>query len=118
MDLSLNNVGPAGAESLATALKTNKTLTNLYLSQNDLGPAGAESLATALKTNTTLTNLDLSRNNVGPAGAASLATALETIPCKQWSLQAGRFATKGEKPLRASFCFFDRAAVQRYGRII
>ena len=39
------------------------------------------------------------------------------VPCKQWFLQAGRYATKGEKPLRASVCFSDRAAVQRYGRI-
>ena len=39
------------------------------------------------------------------------------VPCKQWFLQAGRYATKGEKPLRASVCFFDRTAVQRYGRI-
>ena len=39
------------------------------------------------------------------------------LPCKQWFLQAGRYATKGEKPLRASVCFFYRAAVQRYGRI-
>ena len=39
------------------------------------------------------------------------------VPCKQWFLQAGRYVTKGEKPLRAPVCFFDRAAVQRYGRI-
>ena len=49
-----NNVGPAGAESLATALKTNTTLTNLDLSSNNLGPVGAESLAKALETNTAL----------------------------------------------------------------
>ena len=51
MDLSLNNVGPAVAESLATALKTNTTLTNLDFSTNYVGLAGAESLAAALKTN-------------------------------------------------------------------
>ena len=39
------------------------------------------------------------------------------LPCKQWFLQARRYATKGEKPLRASVAFFDRAAVQRYGGI-
>ena len=43
----------AGAESLATMLKTNAALTNLDLSVNSIGPAGAESLVTALKTNTT-----------------------------------------------------------------
>ena len=60
LDLSDNNIGSGGAESLATALKTNKTLTNLDLSDNNIGPAGAESLATALKTNTTLTKLTVS----------------------------------------------------------
>ena len=49
--MSVNNVGPAGAESLPKALKTNKTLTNLDFSSNNVGPAGAESLAAALKTN-------------------------------------------------------------------
>ena len=40
---------------------------------------------------------------------------LSVVCSKQWFLQAGRYATKGEKPLRASVCFFDRTAVQRYG---
>ena len=58
--------------------KKQNTLTNLDLYGNNVGPAGAQSLATVLKTNTTLTNLDLSLNNVFPAGAKSLATALKT----------------------------------------
>ena len=29
------------------------------------------------------------------------------LPCKQWFLQAGRYATKEEKRLQASVCFFD-----------
>ena len=41
----------------------------------------------------------------------------QELPCKQWFLQAGRYATKGEKSLQASVCFSDRAAVQPYGRI-
>ena len=40
-----------------------------------------------------------------------------TLPRKQWSLQGRRYATNGEKPLRATICFSDRAAVPRYGRI-
>ena len=47
----------------------------------------------------------------------NISYAPNSLPCKQWFLQAGRYATKGEKPLRASVCFFDRVAVQRYGRI-
>ena len=34
-----------------------------------------------------------------------------------FSLQAGRYATNGEKPLRGTVCFFDRAAVQYHGLI-
>ena len=55
MRLDRNNLGPTGAESIATALKTNTTLTNLGLYDNKLGPTGAESLSTELKANTTLT---------------------------------------------------------------
>ena len=29
----------------------------------------------------------------------------QSIPCNQWFLKAGRYATKGEKPLRATVCF-------------
>ena len=46
-----NNLGSAGAESLATALKTNTSLTNLDFSVTNLGPADAESLAKAIKKN-------------------------------------------------------------------
>ncbi|CAH3184204.1 unnamed protein product, partial [Porites lobata] len=78
LNLRSNNIGPAGGESLATGLKTNTTLKNLNLSFNSIGPAGAESLAAALRANTTLTNLNLSDNDIGPAGAESLATVLKT----------------------------------------
>ena len=77
LSLSLSNLGPDGAKSLADMLKTNTTLTDLHLSANDLGPAGAESLTTALGKNKTLKNLDLSANELGPAGAESVAETLE-----------------------------------------
>ena len=53
------------------------TLTNLDLSENNLGPAGAESLATALKTNTTLRILNLRFNNRSSDSPEFLAKALE-----------------------------------------
>ena len=28
-----------------------------------------------------------------------------SLPCEQWFLQAGRYAKKGEEPLRATVCF-------------
>ena len=77
LSLSLNNLGPDGAKSLADMLKTNTILTDLHLSANDLGPVGAESVTAALGKNTTLKHLDLSANELGPAGAESVAKALE-----------------------------------------
>ena len=31
--------------------------------------------------------------------------AIYNIPCEQWFLQAGRYASMEKKPLRATFCF-------------
>ena len=87
-----NSIGDTGASSLSDALKSNKTLTQLYLRRehkrnnaqmasinnqlfsffaestgNMIGDAGRASLRDALKSNTTLTKLNLSgedkRNN-------------------------------------------------------
>ena len=55
----------------------NTTLTQLDLRDNNIGDAGAASLAEAMKVNTTLTQLDLSRNPIGVAGAAFLAEAMK-----------------------------------------
>ena len=38
LDLSGNNMGPAGATSLAKTLETNTSITELHLSDNDIGP--------------------------------------------------------------------------------
>ena len=79
-----NNIGEAGATSLSESLKTNTTLTELYmdcddkntqraytnkqitffffftaLTGNDIGNTGTTSLSEALKSNTTLTKLSL-----------------------------------------------------------
>ena len=54
---------------LLKRLKKTETLTSLDLSVNNLGPTGAEALAEVLNTNTTLTILGLMRNNLGHAVA-------------------------------------------------
>ncbi|MDG1436756.1 MAG: hypothetical protein P8P83_03095 [Rickettsiaceae bacterium] len=67
-----------GARLLAEALKTNNTLTSLFIYNSQIGDEGAEALAEALKTNSTLTKLDLSYNNMGYEDAKAFAEALET----------------------------------------
>jgi hypothetical protein len=47
-------------------------LTSLYLNGNDLGDAGAASLAPGLARMTVLMSLDLRINRIGAAGAALL----------------------------------------------
>jgi len=78
LNLYDNKIGPAGALAIATALKTNTTLTSLNLGSNQIGTAGAIAIATALKANTTLTSLDLGNNQIGPVGAQAIATELKT----------------------------------------
>ena len=48
----------------------------------------------------------------------SRKTAKDFLPCEYWFLQAGHYATKEKKPLRATVCFFHRATVQRHGQKI
>jgi Ran GTPase-activating protein (RanGAP) involved in mRNA processing and transport len=78
LKFSKRNVGAAGMEVLAEALKTNRTFTRLELADNRIGSQGMQALAKVLKTNSTVTWLDLSDNGIGTEGAKALVEALET----------------------------------------
>ena len=42
----------------------------------------------------------------------------DNVPCEQWFLQSGRYATlKGDKPLRANVCLSDRATALCHKRM-
>ena len=76
LNLSRNDIGDSGAESISRALVVNSSLTNLDLSRNSISDSGAESISQALPGNTSLTNLDLSWNFIFGSGAVSLFKAL------------------------------------------
>jgi len=76
--LNNNDIGPAGATSLSSALSKNATLTRISLTSNVLGDSGAGAIAKALKSNNTLRSLDLEENGIGQQGATALAEALVT----------------------------------------
>jgi len=78
LDLTLNAIGVAGAESLSSLLSTSTSLAKLDLSSNKLGSGGAEALRFALRDNSTLTALSLRDNDIDATGAAALATAFKT----------------------------------------
>lgn len=76
LDLRMNKIALKGAEQLASALCTNRTLTSLDVSSNDFNAKAAASLASALESNTTLETLGLEYNTMGDEGAERIAFAL------------------------------------------
>jgi hypothetical protein len=64
LDLSDNDIGPGGAESLAGVLGQCPALAHLNLCENQIGSAGAESLAGVLGQCAALVHLDLSINGI------------------------------------------------------
>ncbi|CAF1143192.1 unnamed protein product [Adineta steineri] len=63
LDLESTDLNNHGAEYLATMLKTNQSITGLWLSNNKIGCRGVKMLASALiSSNTTLKYLDLENN--------------------------------------------------------
>src|SRR2546423_853462 len=75
-----NNIGqnPDEAKYISDALKSNSTITTLYLNDNNIDPDGAKYISDALKSNSTLTTLDLNKNNIGPDGAKYISDALKS----------------------------------------
>ncbi|XP_011270571.1 hypothetical protein CAOG_08909 [Capsaspora owczarzaki ATCC 30864] len=70
-------VGDAGAQAIAEALKVNMTITQVDLWQNQIGEVGARALAETLKVNETVTWIAIWDNQIGDAGASAIAEALK-----------------------------------------
>jgi hypothetical protein len=71
-----NQIGDAGAASLAEAFKINASLTEFEISGNQIGDAGAAAFAEAIKINASLTQFDIISDDFDDADAADLAEAL------------------------------------------
>lgn len=78
LKLSNNSLGLAGAQVLAAVLKVNKKITHIYAGNNQIGDAGALVFAQALESNNTVICVDLGDNQIGNDGARGLAQALKT----------------------------------------
>ena len=72
------------ATALAEAIRLNRTLTHLNLSWNDIGDLGTEVICKALQSNHVMTHLILDGNTIGDSGAVALAEALKS-PATQLS---------------------------------
>uniref|UniRef100_A0A383WCR9 Uncharacterized protein n=1 Tax=Tetradesmus obliquus TaxID=3088 RepID=A0A383WCR9_TETOB len=80
LDLSGNQMLPAGAAAVATVLCNNHSIYSLRLAGCPVRDEGAAALAEALKKNISLYKLDLSNCQIGPEGALALADALKVNP--------------------------------------
>ncbi|XP_072892882.1 ribonuclease inhibitor-like [Hemitrygon akajei] len=131
--LRMRNVGltDSGAEDFASALSTNRSLTELDLSDNELGDSGvklvsaalvnseckiqklrmrnvgltdsgAEDLVSALSTKPSLTELDLRSNSLTDGSVPGLRRLILTLPSlKLIWLWVNRFSQTGMKELRS-----------------
>ena len=77
LDISFNGFGNEGAAAIGDALKTNSTLTFLYMRSNHIHVAGTLALGKGLEPNDTLQHLDLGCNPFEAAGAMNLFSSLK-----------------------------------------
>jgi len=76
LDMSNANVGPKGAESLASLAAQHQRLHTVLLGWNLIGDGGAVALGAALRRNPPLAQLQVEQNGIGDAGAAALGADL------------------------------------------
>jgi len=78
--LIFNNIGPAGAKSIAEQLHRCPQLKSLDLHYNDIGPEGAKAIAVQLHHCPQLQRLKLDGNKIKDAGTKILAEQLHRCP--------------------------------------
>lgn len=71
-----NGIDEDGAQTLADALESHTSITNLHMHMNDLSSTGATAIARALHDNVALTRLTLSRCNIRDLGAVAVSEML------------------------------------------
>ena len=106
LDLKTNLVGRGGAQLLANCFAKSKQLTKLDLSENNIGDAGCESLAQGLlHPQGCLVHLDLGGNKISVAGVASIASRLpEAAHLTVLGLSFNSLCHSGLRPLAEVLC--------------
>ena len=77
IDLSCNNLGYSGIETLSNALKINNTIKKINLFHNLFDVNGARRIADVLKINNHIEELDIGYNRIKNAGFKSIVSALK-----------------------------------------
>ncbi|XP_051865402.1 NACHT, LRR and PYD domains-containing protein 12-like [Pristis pectinata] len=90
LGLGLNDLGDSGVKLVSASLRDPECkIQKLWLRGVGLTDSGAEDLASALSTNRSLTELDLSYNNMGDSGVNLVSAALRDPECKLQTLRLG-----------------------------
>lgn len=76
LNLSYNEIGPRGAQELASALTRELNLSELILDGNNIGDEGASYLGRSFDSNTSLRSISLIDTCIGDAGGQEIARGL------------------------------------------
>ncbi|XP_072133139.1 uncharacterized protein [Mobula birostris] len=83
LNLNDNKLGDSGVKLVTAALKkANCKIQKLWLRDVGLTDSGAEDLASALRSNPSLTELNLGANKLGDSGVKLVSAALKNLECK------------------------------------
>lgn len=77
LNLSSTQLGTKGATTLASLLRYNKSIQELYIGHNNMGTRGIKTLVAGLVENSTLQILDVSYNAMKKQGATILTEAMQ-----------------------------------------
>jgi Ran GTPase-activating protein (RanGAP) involved in mRNA processing and transport len=77
LDLCKQQIGPAGAAAVASALRSNAHVKAILLGADGIGDEGAAAVAGLLAANSAVSTVYLGCNGIGPAGVAALAAAID-----------------------------------------
>ena len=97
-----NDLGPDSAVEIARILRRS-SLKTLSLAGNRIGDDGAEAIANALLSNKTLTSLNLEYNDITSKGILSVSQALAQVNDTIVVLQSGLHDVANSDASRASF---------------
>ncbi|KAF9957175.1 hypothetical protein BGZ72_002110 [Mortierella alpina] len=100
-EAEIRSDGDTVLEAIATALKRNQTLQELWMDYCNISSIGATSLASALRRNHGLTTVRMRNNRVGNRGARSIGAAL--TPTESASLAGVAAGMEETEELEAGF---------------
>ncbi|XP_051865124.1 uncharacterized protein LOC127566648 [Pristis pectinata] len=103
LDLNGNKLGDSGVKPVSAALRDPECkIQRLRLWDVGLTDSGAEDLASALSTNRSLTGLDLGSNSLTDRCVPALRRLILTLPSLEWIwLRGNRFSSDGQNQLKS-----------------